>query len=170
MITRTPDAYFFAKGASEGYMPLNAFDGALRASGIGNTNLVKMSSIVPPGARLIEPVSIPYGALVPVAYASITSSLKGQTISAAVAAAFPEDRSMPGIIMEYSATGPSEEIERICCDMAVHGLGMRGLKVGRIESAAVSHNVESVGAVFAAVVLWIEDDGLPKSPSSGMRA
>jgi hypothetical protein len=54
--------------------------------------------------------------------------------------------------------------------MAVHGLGMRGLKVGRIESAAVSHNVESVGAVFAAVVLWIEDDGLPKSPSTRMRA
>jgi len=157
MITRTPDAYFFAQGVSEGYMPLNAFDGALLASGIGNTNLVKMSSIVPPGAWHIEPVSIPYGALVPVAYASITSSIKGQTISAAVAAAFPEDGSMPGLIMEYGATGPSEEIEQICRDMAVHGLGMRGLVVGRVESAAVSHQVENVGAAFAAVVLWTRD-------------
>lgn len=154
MITRTPDAYFFAKGASEGYMPLNAFDGALLNSGIGNTNLVKMSSIIPPGALLIDPLPIPYGALVPVAYASITSSIKGQTISAAVAAAFPEDQSMPGLIMEYSATGPSEEIEQICCDMAIHGLGMRGLEIGRIESTSVSHHVESVGAAFAAVVLW----------------
>lgn len=154
MITRTPDAYFFVKGVSEGYMPLNAFDGALLASGIGNTNLVKMSSIIPPGARLIEPVSIPYGALVPAAYASITSSIKGQTISAAVAAAFPGDRSMPGLIMEYSATGPPEEIEQICRDMAVHGIAMRGLTVERIESASVSHQVENVGAAFAAVVLW----------------
>jgi arginine decarboxylase len=154
MITRTPDAYFFAKGASEGYMPLNAFDGALLNSGIGNTNLVKMSSIIPPGALLIDPLPIPYGALVPVAYASITSSMKGQTISAAVAAAFPEDQSMPGLIMEYSATGPSEEIEQICCDMAIHGLGMRGLGVGRIESTSVSHHVEIVGAAFAGVVLW----------------
>lgn len=154
MITRTPDAYFFAKGASEGYMPLNAFDGALLASGIGNTNLVKMSSIVPPGASRIDPVSIPYGALVPVAYASITSSIKGQTISAAVAAAFPDNLSMPGLIMEYSATGPPEEIERICRDMAVHGLGMRGLEVGRVESTSISHQVENVGAAFAAVVLW----------------
>ena len=135
-------------------MPLNAFDGALLASGIGNTNLLKMSSIVPPGARLIKPVSIPYGALLPVAYASITSSIKGQTISAAVAAAFPKDRTMPGLIMEYSATGPSEEIEKICRDMAVHGLGMRGLEVGRVESTAVSHSVGNVGAAFAAVVLW----------------
>lgn len=157
MITPIPDAYFFAKGASEGYMPLNAFDGALLASGIGNTNLVKMSSIVPPGARLIEPVSIPYGALVPVAYASITSSIKGQTISAAVAAAFPEDPSMPGLIMEYSATGPSDEIEQMCRDMSVHGLGMRGLAVGRVESTAISHQVENVGAAFAAVVLWKRD-------------
>ena len=154
MIIQTPDAYFFARGASEGYMPLNAFDGALMASGIGNTNLLKMSSIVPPGARLIDPVPIPYGALLPVAYASITSNIKGQTISAAVAAAFPGDETMPGLIMEYSATGPSEEIEKICCDMAVHGLEMRGLDVGRVESTAVSHSVENVGAAFASVVLW----------------
>lgn len=154
MITRIPDAYFFAQGTSEGYMPLNAFDGALLAAGIGNTNLIKMSSIIPPGAQLIEPVSIPYGALVPVAYASITSSIKGQTISAAVAAAFPEDASMPGLIMEYSATGPSEEIEQMCRDMAANGMAMRDLKVDHIESAAITHHVENVGAAFAAVVLW----------------
>jgi arginine decarboxylase len=154
MIIRTPDAYFFVQGAAEGYMPLNAFDGALLASGIGNTNLLKMSSIVPPGAQRIKPASIPYGALVPTAYASITSTIKGQTISAAVAAAFPSDAAMPGLIMEYSATGPSDEIEEICRDMAVHGLDARGLELGRLESTSVSHQVQSVGAVFAAVALW----------------
>jgi len=159
MIVRTPDAYFFAQGAAEGYMPLNAFDGALIASGVGNTNLLKISSIVPPGARRIEPVTIPYGALVPAAYASTTSTIKGQTISAAVAAAFPSDLDMPGLIMEYSAAGPPGEIEEICCDMAIHGLQARGLEVGRVESASVCHHVENVGAVFAAVVLWsLEED------------
>ena len=154
MILRTPDAYFLVQGAAEGYMPLNAFDGALLASGIGNTNLVKMSSIVPPGARRIDPVTIPYGALVPVAYASITSNIKGQTISAAVAAAFPTDPDMPGLIMEYSAQGPGKETEEICRDMAVHGLQARGLTIGRGESTSVSHHVTEVGAAFAAVVLW----------------
>lgn len=147
-------------------MPLNAFDGALLDSGIGNTNLLKMSSIVPPGASLIDPVPLPLGALVPAAYASITSSIKGQTISAAVAAAFPSDLSMPGLIMEYSATGPPEEIEAISRDMAVHGLGMRGLEVGRIESASVSHQVMDVGAAFAAVVLWVSDGAGGKETSS----
>lgn len=154
MIFRTPDSYFLVQGAAEGYMPLNAFDGALLASGIGNTNLVKMSSIVPPGARKMDPVTIPYGALVPVAYASITSNIKGQTISAAVAAAFPTDTSMPGLIMEYSAQGPGQETEEICRDMAVHGLQARGLEIGRVESTSASHHVIQVGAAFAAVVLW----------------
>lgn len=158
MIIRTPDAYFFVQGAAEGYMPLNAFDGALLASGIGNTNLLKMSSIVPPGAKRIQPVSIPYGALVPVAYASITSAVKGQTVSAAVAAAFPSDTTMPGLIMEYSATGLPDEIESICCDMAIHGLKARGLEIGRLESTSISHQVENVGAAFAAVVLWSKEE------------
>jgi arginine decarboxylase len=154
MIVRTPDAYFFVQGTAEGYMPLNAFDGALLASGIGNTNLLKMSSIVPPGAKRIQPVSIPCGALVPVAYASITSTVKGQTISAAVAAAFPSDNAMPGLIMEYSATGSPDEIESICRDMALQGLQARDLETGYIESTSVAHHVENVGAAFAAVVLW----------------
>jgi arginine decarboxylase len=154
MITRTPDVYFFATGSSEGSMPLNAFDGALLASGVGNTNLVKMSSIVPPGATRIDPVPLPFGALVPVAYASMDSSIKGQTISAAVAAAFPSDPSMPGLIMEYSATGSPQEVEQICRDMVSEGLRMRGLEIQRIESAAASHHVENIGAVFAGVVLW----------------
>ena len=49
MIIKTPTTHTFVSGASEGYTPLNAFDGALLAAGVGNTNLVKMSSIVPPG-------------------------------------------------------------------------------------------------------------------------
>jgi len=155
MITKPPDSYFFVRGASEGPMPLNAFDGALLNSGIGNTNLVRISSILPPGAVRMEPVLLPPGTLVPVAYASITSGVKGQTISAAVAAAFPSDHSMPGVIMEYSAAGPPAEIEQICHEMAVSALEMRDLDVERIESESISHSVIDTGAAFAGVVLWI---------------
>lgn len=155
MIFSVPDSYFFVKGASEGYMPLNAFDGALLNSGIGNTNLVRMSSIIPPGAESIERPNLPPGSLLPVAYSSLTSTVKGQTISAAVAAAFPEDPSQPGLIMEYSAAGSRQETERVCRDMAGHGIEMRGHKVARFECVSVSHQVEKTGAVFAAVALWI---------------
>jgi arginine decarboxylase len=73
-----PTRYFLVSGASEGYTPLNAFDGALLQAGIGNTNLVRMSSIVPPHCQEISPIPLPLGALVPVAYASITSDEPGQ--------------------------------------------------------------------------------------------
>ena len=43
-----PRFFFFAKGASEGYTPLNAFDGALIDANVGKFNLVKVSSIIPP--------------------------------------------------------------------------------------------------------------------------
>ena len=40
-------------GRAEGGTPLNAFDNALLAAGIGNINLIKVSSILPPGVELI---------------------------------------------------------------------------------------------------------------------
>jgi arginine decarboxylase len=40
-------------GIAEGSTPLNAFDNALLAAGIGNVNLIKVSSILPPGIELV---------------------------------------------------------------------------------------------------------------------
>ena len=54
MIIKTPTHYFLVSGASEGFTSLNAFDGALLSAGIGDTNIVKMSSIVPPRCQLIS--------------------------------------------------------------------------------------------------------------------
>ncbi|HQI01582.1 MAG TPA: pyruvoyl-dependent arginine decarboxylase, partial [Deltaproteobacteria bacterium] len=91
MIFKTPTTYYMTSGASEGFTVLNAFDGALMAAGIGNTNLVKMSSICPPHTKEVDSVALPHGALVPVAYASITCEKPGQVIAAGVAIAFPDD-------------------------------------------------------------------------------
>ena len=154
MIFKTPDAYFFVKGHSEGYMPLNAFDGALLDSGVGNTNLVKMSSIVPPRCQLISPVPLPPGSLVPTAYASLTSDVPGEFISSAVAVALPEDPVHAGLIMEYSARGRREEVEAFVRNMAVEGMKFRNRKIRDLSSIAIEHQVKKIGATFAAVVLW----------------
>lgn len=154
MVIKTPTKFFFVKGKSEGYKPLNAFDGALLDAGVGNTNLVKMSSIIPPRCEEIEPITLPPGALVPVAYASITSEKPGEIISAAVAAAFPEDEDYPALIMEYADKASKDEVEKIVRKMAEEGMKMRGKSVKKIKSVAVEHTVEKVGCAFAAVVLW----------------
>jgi arginine decarboxylase len=155
MVFKTPTKYYLVAGSSEGYSELNAFDGALLASKVGNTNLVKMSSILPPKCEKINVIEqLPYGALVPVAYASMTTSLKGEIISSAVAIAYPKDEEKPGLIMEYSARGHKEDIESIVRNMAKEGMAMRGEELKEIESISVEHKVDRTGATFAAVVLW----------------
>ena len=154
MVIKTPTKFFFVKGSSEGFMPLNAFDGALLNAGIGNTNLVKMSSIIPPKCQEVEPMPLPQGSLVPVAYAYITSQTPGEIISAAVAAAFPEDTDHAALIMEYAAKGHEKEIEEKVREMALEGMKLRGKRVKSIKSIAVEHQVMRCGAAFAAVVLW----------------
>ena len=154
MIFKTPTQYFLVSGASDGYTPLNAFDGALLQAGIGNTNIVKMSSIVPPHCQLVVPVALPPGSLVPAAYASITSDIPGEVISAGVAVALPEDQNQNGLIMEYSAKGERLRIEEIVRNMAVEGMKLRGWPIKELKSVVVECRVKKVGAALAAVVLW----------------
>jgi arginine decarboxylase len=154
VIFKTPTQYFLVSGASDGYTPLNAFDGALLQAGIGNTNLVKMSSIVPPRCQLVPPIALPPGALVPVAYGSLTSDEPGQIISAGVALALPVDEDRNGLIMEYSAKGGRREIEEKVRTMAVEGMKLREWEIKELKSIAIEYSVKKIGAVLAAVVLW----------------
>jgi arginine decarboxylase len=154
VIIKTPTHYFLVSGASEGFTPLNAFDGALLRAGIGDTNLVKMSSIVPPHCQLISPAPLPPGSLVPTAYASITSDIPGEIIASAVAVALPKNPDYPGLIMEYSAKGPKAEIEETVRQMAIEGMKLRGRVIKDLNSIAVEHRVQKVGAALAAVILW----------------
>ncbi|MCD6281925.1 MAG: arginine decarboxylase, pyruvoyl-dependent [Deltaproteobacteria bacterium] len=154
MIIKTPTKYFMTTGHSEGFKPLNAFDGALINAGVGNTNLVKMSSICPPHAEEIPPVELPQGALVPVAYASISSSEPGEVISAGVAIAIPKDKEQAGLIMEYAAKAGKQEVEQTVRKMAEYGMKMRRKEIKEIKSIAIEHIVDKCGCAFAAVVLW----------------
>lgn len=154
MIYKTLKTYFLVSGASEGYTPLNAFDGALFNAGIGNTNLIKITSIIPPHCKEIQPITLPQGAIVPTAYAFISSDIPGEIISAAVAVALPQDENQSGLIMEYSAQGHRKEIELIAKSMAHEGMKMRQQETGEIKSISAEYRVKKVGAAFAAVILW----------------
>jgi arginine decarboxylase len=154
MIFKIPTQYFLVSGASDGYTPLNAFDGALLQAGIGNTNIVRMSSIVPPHCQLISPVALPPGAIVPAAYACITSDIPGEIISAGVAVALPEDENQNGLIMEYSAKGERLKIDEIVRNMAMEGMKLRRWKIKDLKSIAIEYRIKKIGAALAAVVLW----------------
>jgi arginine decarboxylase len=156
VIIKTPTKFFLVSGSAEGFSLLNAFDGALLASGVGDTNLVKMSSILPPHCDELKPppVALPQGALVPVAYASLTSDVPGEVISAAVAIGIPEDPDRAGLIMEYSARAEESIVVERVKKMVEMGMETRKRPIKEIKSISASYRVVSVGAVFAGVVLW----------------
>ncbi len=155
-IDTIPDVHFFCAGSSEGETELTSFDGALLAAGIGNTNLIKMSSIVPPASKEVKPFKLPLGSFAPVAYAAITSSEPGETIAAAVSAAIPDDPSINGVIMEHSNHAPLEFVEEKVRSMAEEAMKMRGITKYTVKSKGVEATVENIATAFAAVVLWEE--------------
>jgi arginine decarboxylase len=149
-----PKIFFTVSGSSEGFTELNAFDNCLLKAGVGDTNLVKMSSIVPPRCRRSDPVPIPPGSLVPVAYAFVSSETPGQVISAAVSVALPEDEDLAGLIMEYSADSPLGNVTEIVKEMAKKGFESRRRGIKELFAAGAEHKVDRCGGAFAAVVLW----------------
>lgn len=151
-----PGKYSLVAGAGEGNTQLNAFDKALLNAGVGNTNLIKITSILPPGAEYLPPEKLQEvlkpGALLPAAFANICSHTPGEVISAAVAVGIPADDSF-GVIMEYSTRGEKVHAEAIVRSMVEEAFKIRGKKLAEIKSIAVEHEVDRIGSAFAAVVL-----------------
>jgi len=156
MMVKTPNIYCLVKGAAEGRTRLNAFDKALLAAGVGDTNLMRMSSILPPAAEEtnIRDIILPKGGLIPLAYATIDGTTPGRLISAAIAVGIPEDDREPGVIMEFEDHASLSNVEDIVRQMVVDGFEYRNRKLKEIKSIGIEHKIERCGAVFTAAVLW----------------
>jgi arginine decarboxylase len=157
-MVKTPTVYKLVKGKGEGNMPLNAFDVALLDAGVGDTNLVRMSSIVPPGCREVTKLNLPKGGLIPIAYASISSDKPGDVISACIAIGIPEDPSEPGVIMEHEDHLPLAHVETTVRQMCVDAFEYRNRKLKEVKSLGVEHTVVKCGSAFAAAVLWYDEE------------
>jgi len=145
-------------GHAEGGTTLNAFDNALLAAGIGNINLVKVSSILPPEVPVIELPKIKPGALVPTAYAAMTSDVPGETVAAAVGYAVPDDPAKNGVIMEFHGHATRAEAEAQIELMLEEAFRVRGEPIRELKVVAVEHTVERVGCALAAITLLAEED------------
>ncbi len=148
----TPKKYFLTAAAAEGYSKLNAFDNALLKGRIGNVNLLRVSSILPPSAEYDPDLELPPGSLVPTAYGYIMSDVPGETIAAAVGVGLSKDTF--GVIMEFSGKCTKEEARQAIENMLKEAFEMRGMDLVDMKIAAVEHKVENVGCCLAAVPLW----------------
>lgn len=146
-----------AAGHAEGGTALNAFDNALLSAGIGNINLLRVSSIVPPEAELVELPAIRLGALVPTAYVSVESAVPGQLISAAVGLGLPVDPAQPGVIMEFSGAGDRAAAEAAVRQMVEEAFRVRRSPLRDVRVAATEHRVQRLGCAVAAALLLTDD-------------
>ena len=157
-MTKTVTMAAATSGHAEGGTPLNAFDNALLAAGIGNINLIKVSSIVPPDVSIIDLPKIKPGALVPTAYAAMTSEVPGETIAAAVGYALPDDPGKHGVIMEFHGAVTRADAERAIQAMLEEAFRVRGETIHEMRVFAVDHTVECIGFAVAAIALLDEED------------
>ena len=151
-----PKKYIVRSSVGKNNHPLGAFDDALLRAGVGNYNLIKVSSILPPACVLADEITLARGALLPSAYASIFSANMGTTISAAVAVGLPEDPSMNGVIMEHSAVAPGKETENIVRTYVRQAMQARGLVIKDIISVSSEATVisDEIHCAFATVSMW----------------
>lgn len=148
----TPKKYFLTAASAEGRSELTAFDNALLNAKVGNLNLLKVSSILPPSCEYDPNLVIPEGSLVPIAYGAVVREAPGELISAAVGVGISENSF--GVIMEYSGICSAEEAKAKIEKMVREAFEVRKMELVDIKIAATEHKVEKIGCAFAAVPLW----------------
>jgi arginine decarboxylase len=114
-----PSRIFLTKGVGRHREKLASFELALRDAGIAKFNLVRVSSIFPPGCKII-PRSLGLqkldpGQIVFCVMAECASSEPHRLVSASIGVAIPGDPAMHGYLSEHHAFGTGQ---RQCADYA----------------------------------------------------
>lgn len=150
-----PKHYKIVSGSGESKFPLVAFDKALRNAGIGDFNLVKVSSILPAQCMYSEEITLTPGSIIYAAYASITIT-KGENGQTAVAVATSKNRDENGVIFETSTKENLEDCEMLVENMCNEAMEERSRKVEKIEKSSqrIFATSEMFVSAISAVVMW----------------
>ncbi|HON33421.1 MAG: arginine decarboxylase, pyruvoyl-dependent [Thermovirgaceae bacterium] len=149
-----PELFSLVVGRGEGKKKLTSFDSALLDAGVGNMNLLRVSSVLPPKCAFRTELKMPFGSLLPIAYGSITSDVPGETISAAIGVGVPEDPDSFGMIFEFSGFCPGSEAAIKVEEMVREAFAMRSLGLKEVKVKAIDHVVRECGTVFAGCPLF----------------
>ena len=145
---------FFVTSASalSGVSDLNAFDKALIKMGIGEQNLVAVSSVIPVNAKETDRKDMPMGAVTHCVLSQIRG-YGGDVISAGIAYAFRED-GMGGYVAEGRMHGRKDALLDSLRKKMEEIAGSRGIALGKIRYLAEELTVPKgqCGACVAALV------------------
>ena len=137
-------------GKDEGPTKLNAFDNALSDAGIGDVNLIKVSSMLSADTAVEELPKLKAGAMVNCVLSAITSDKPGDEITAVIAAAIGDKL---GCVVE--TTGINKDIEDLKDEaefMVRYMMEKRNVKINDLIIKSSSTTVENIASVVASVV------------------
>ncbi len=142
-------------GKDEGPTRLNAFDNALTDAGIGDVNLIKVSSMLGKNTQVKNLPKLKPGAMVNCVLSSVTSSKPGDTITAIVALAIGEEL---GCVVETTGTNKDkQELLEEANFMVNYMMEKRGAKIKELIIESSSTTVENIASVVASVV-YLNDE------------
>lgn len=117
-INLVPRQMFFTKGVGKHRHNLQSFEAALRHAGIAQYNLVRVSSILPPGCRIVSRPrglkQLQPGAIVHCVIAESRTDEPSRLACAGVGLAQPANEAQYGYISEHHGYGLTE---RKCADL-----------------------------------------------------
>lgn len=138
------------KGKAEGPNKLNAFDNALLDAGIGNVNLVPVSSMLAADTYEIPMPKLEPGEMTNCVLAHQYSQTPDDVIAAVLAYAQSEQM---GCVVETSGVNKlKQELEDEARYMAEYMLEKRGLEITKYKSIIQTHRVEQRASVVAALI------------------
>ncbi|MHC4661267.1 MAG: pyruvoyl-dependent arginine decarboxylase [Planctomycetota bacterium] len=129
-----PREVFFTKGVGRHKAKLASFEEALRNASIAQYNLVKVSSIYPPGCRIVSRerglARIDPGQIVYVVMSENATDEHRRLIAASVGLAAPRDQTQFGYLSEHHSYGMTEDAagdfaEDLAASMLATTLGVK---------------------------------------------
>jgi arginine decarboxylase len=108
-----PKRLFFTKGVGRHKERLTSFEMALRDAGVASQNLVRVSSIFPPQAKLISRKEgltyLSHGEVVFAVIAENSTREPHRLVTSSIGVAIPTDRNTYGYLSEHHSFGETEE-------------------------------------------------------------
>ena len=151
---------------------LNAFDKALISAGIGEQNLVSVSSVIPIGAECVDRCEMPMGAVTHCVLAQMRGC-EGETISAGIAYAYRSD-GRGGYVAEGHIHGSADSLKEILRWKMDEMARIRGVEFEDIMfcTEELSIPMDNYGCCIAALVFteYRRCTGSPSAPCATGRA
>jgi arginine decarboxylase len=128
-----PKNFFLTKGVGKHKEQLQSFELALRNAGIQKCNIVNVSSIIPPGCRLIPREKglqrLRAGEITFIVLARNSSNEPHRLIVSSIGVAIPTERNSYGYLSEHHSFGQTEEVagdyaEDLAATMLASTMGM----------------------------------------------